>query len=93
MKFDDAASFLVNRLLARYINEAIFCLEEGLASVEGQLRELFAIATELAGPASDVVITLPYAAKLDSSRTARDPPENRPESATTKLPRAWLIIR
>jgi hypothetical protein len=44
-------------------------LNQGLASVEGQLRELFAIATELAGPASDVVIALPYAAKLDSSDT------------------------
>lgn len=42
-------------------------LNQGLISVEAQLQELFSIATELASPASDVVIALPYKAKRSSS--------------------------
>jgi 3-hydroxyacyl-CoA dehydrogenase len=34
VKVEECASFLVNRLLGRYINEALRCLQEGLASVE-----------------------------------------------------------
>ena len=33
VRVDECASFLVNRLLGRYINEALYVLQEGLASV------------------------------------------------------------
>lgn len=34
VRVKECASFLVNRLLGRYMNEALWCLQEGLASVE-----------------------------------------------------------
>ncbi len=34
VRVDECASFLVNRLLGRYMNEAIFCLQEGIATIE-----------------------------------------------------------
>lgn len=34
VKVDECASFLVNRLLGRYMNEALYCLQEGSASIE-----------------------------------------------------------
>lgn len=34
IRVDECPSFLVNRLLGRYMNEALFCLQEGLATVE-----------------------------------------------------------
>ncbi len=34
VRVDECPSFLVNRLLGRYMNEALFCLQEGLATVE-----------------------------------------------------------
>lgn len=34
VRVEECASFLVNRLLGRYMNESLFCLEEGLADVE-----------------------------------------------------------
>src|SRR5579885_1443201 len=34
VRVDECASFLVNRLLGRYMNEALFCLQEGLAGIE-----------------------------------------------------------
>lgn len=48
-------------------------LSQGLSSVESQLRELFAIATELAKPASEVIVALPFAAKhLSSNEVVED---------------------
>jgi 3-hydroxyacyl-CoA dehydrogenase len=34
VRVEECASFLVNRLLGRYINESLWCLQEGVASVE-----------------------------------------------------------
>lgn len=34
IRVEECASFLVNRLLGRYMNESLYCLEEGLATVE-----------------------------------------------------------
>ncbi|HEY9712650.1 MAG TPA: 3-hydroxyacyl-CoA dehydrogenase, partial [Chroococcales cyanobacterium] len=34
VRVEECASFLVNRLLGRYINEALWCLQEGIATVE-----------------------------------------------------------
>jgi len=34
VKVEECASFLVNRLLGRYMNEALYCLQEGSASIE-----------------------------------------------------------
>ncbi len=34
IRVDECPSFLVNRLLGRYMNEALFCLQEGLATIE-----------------------------------------------------------
>ncbi len=34
VRVEECASFLVNRLLGRYMNESLFCLEEGLGNVE-----------------------------------------------------------
>lgn len=34
VRVDECASFLVNRLLGRYMNESLFCLQEGIASIE-----------------------------------------------------------
>lgn len=34
VRVEECASFLVNRLLGRYINESLWCLQEGTASVE-----------------------------------------------------------
>lgn len=34
VRVEECASFLVNRLLGRYMNEALWCLQEGAASVE-----------------------------------------------------------
>lgn len=34
VRVDECASFLVNRLLGRYMNEALFILQEGLATIE-----------------------------------------------------------
>lgn len=34
VRVDECASFLVNRLLGRYINESLYCLQEGVAPVE-----------------------------------------------------------
>ncbi len=34
VRVEECASFLVNRLLGRYANEAVFCLQEGIATVE-----------------------------------------------------------
>ncbi|HEY9677280.1 MAG TPA: 3-hydroxyacyl-CoA dehydrogenase [Drouetiella sp.] len=34
IRVEECASFLVNRLLGRYINESLYCLQEGVASVE-----------------------------------------------------------
>jgi len=34
VRVEECASFLVNRLLGRYVNEAVFCLQSGLATVE-----------------------------------------------------------
>lgn len=34
VRVDECASFLVNRLLGRYMNEALFCLQEGIAGIE-----------------------------------------------------------
>lgn len=59
-------------------------LSQGLSSVEGQLRELFAIATELANPASDVVIALPYAAKQESSNAGAEDVIAKPTKAPKK---------
>jgi len=34
VRVDECPSFLVNRLLGRYMNEALFCLQEGIAGIE-----------------------------------------------------------
>ena len=34
VRVEECASFLVNRLLGRYINESLWCLQEGIATVE-----------------------------------------------------------
>ena len=34
VRVEECASFLVNRLLGRYMNESLFCLEDGLGQVE-----------------------------------------------------------
>ncbi|MDZ4836784.1 MAG: 3-hydroxyacyl-CoA dehydrogenase NAD-binding domain-containing protein [Candidatus Melainabacteria bacterium] len=34
VRVDECPSFLVNRLLGRYMNEALYCLQEGLATIE-----------------------------------------------------------
>ena len=34
VRVEECASFLVNRLLGRYINEALWCLQEGVASID-----------------------------------------------------------
>jgi 3-hydroxyacyl-CoA dehydrogenase len=34
IRVEECASFLVNRLLGRYMNEALWCLQEGVASIE-----------------------------------------------------------
>ncbi len=34
IRVEECASFLVNRLLGRYMNEALYCLEEGQVSIE-----------------------------------------------------------
>lgn len=34
VRVEECASFLVNRLLGRYMNEALWCLQEGIATVE-----------------------------------------------------------
>jgi 3-hydroxyacyl-CoA dehydrogenase / enoyl-CoA hydratase / 3-hydroxybutyryl-CoA epimerase len=34
VRVEECASFLVNRLLGRYMNEALYCLQEGTASIE-----------------------------------------------------------
>lgn len=34
VRVEECASFLVNRLLGRYMNEALYCLQEGSASIE-----------------------------------------------------------
>jgi 3-hydroxyacyl-CoA dehydrogenase len=34
IRVDECPSFLVNRLLGRYMNEALFCLQESLATIE-----------------------------------------------------------
>jgi 3-hydroxyacyl-CoA dehydrogenase len=34
IRVEECASFLVNRLLGRYMNEALWCLQEGIAGVE-----------------------------------------------------------
>lgn len=34
VRVEECASFLVNRLLGRYMNEALWCLQEGVATVE-----------------------------------------------------------
>ncbi len=34
VRVEECASFLVNRLLGRYMNESLFCLQEGLGQVE-----------------------------------------------------------
>lgn len=34
VRVEECASFLVNRLLGRYINESLWCLQEGVAAVE-----------------------------------------------------------
>jgi 3-hydroxyacyl-CoA dehydrogenase len=34
VRVEECASFLVNRLLGRYMNEALWCLQEGIAGVE-----------------------------------------------------------
>jgi 3-hydroxyacyl-CoA dehydrogenase len=34
VRVDECPSFLVNRLLGRYMNEALFCLQDGIASIE-----------------------------------------------------------
>ncbi len=34
VRVEECASFLVNRLLGRYMNESLWCLQEGIASVE-----------------------------------------------------------
>jgi 3-hydroxyacyl-CoA dehydrogenase len=34
VRVEECASFLVNRLLGRYINESLYCLQEGIAPVE-----------------------------------------------------------
>jgi 3-hydroxyacyl-CoA dehydrogenase / enoyl-CoA hydratase / 3-hydroxybutyryl-CoA epimerase len=34
VRVEECASFLVNRLLGRYMNEALYCLQEGIASIE-----------------------------------------------------------
>lgn len=48
-------------------------LSQGLTSVEVQLRELYALASELANPASDVIAVLPLATKhLSSNQNAED---------------------
>lgn len=34
VRVDECPSFLVNRLLGRYMNEALYCLQDGIASIE-----------------------------------------------------------
>ncbi len=46
VRVEECASFLVNRLLGRYINESLWCLQEGVASVE----EIDKAACELVMP-------------------------------------------
>jgi 3-hydroxyacyl-CoA dehydrogenase len=46
VRVEECASFLVNRLLGRYMNEALWCLQEGLATIE----EIDAAACEFAAP-------------------------------------------
>jgi hypothetical protein len=45
-------------------------LSQGLAAVEIQLRDLYAMAAELASPASDVVIALPAVSKRTATNAA-----------------------
>jgi hypothetical protein len=57
-------------------------LSQGLTSVEVQLRELFAVAEELASPVSDVVIALPFVAKHAESNSAAIDAVVKPAKAT-----------
>lgn len=52
VRVDECPSFLVNRLLGRYMNEALFCLQDGIASIE----EIDNAAKEFAVPVGPLAL-------------------------------------
>ena len=52
VRVDECPSFLVNRLLGRYMNEALFCLQDGVASIE----EIDNAAKEFAVPVGPLAL-------------------------------------
>ena len=57
-----------DQAIARF--KTLSSLSQGLVAVEAQLKELYAIATELANPASDVVIVLPSPSKRSAANAS-----------------------